>query len=420
MRLERKIMPSKFEFKNQNGETLAGTLEEPIAGSVKGVALFAHCFSCGKNVLAASRVSRGLRELGFSVLRFDFTGLGESEGEFANTNFSTNVEDLRSAIDAMRSQNMAPQILIGHSLGGAAVLFLADEIEEVKLVATIGAPSEPKHVVHLFNETAIEKIEQTGQAEISLGGRPFTIKKQFIDDVTETSVLKKLGSSNKPLLICHSPIDSVVGINQAQKIYRAANHPKSFVSLDAADHLLTNKNDANFVASLVANWAARYLGDDAGAATDSNSESDDHHGGVTVTERNQVFTQDVTAGRHHLVADEPTSVGGDDLGVTPYDLLLAALGTCTSMTLRMYAKRKGLEVEKIKVKLQHNRIHASDCESCEDQTGKVDQIRRLIRIEGDLTDKQRNRMLEIADMCPVHRTLHNQKQITSEFMDADE
>lgn len=407
-------MPRKFEFKNQRGETLSGTLEEPTAGSPRGVALFAHCFSCSKNVLAASRVSRGLRERGFTVLRFDFTGLGESEGEFADTNFSTNVDDLRAAISAMRQEKLAPNILIGHSLGGAAVLDLADEIEEVKLVATIGAPSEPRHVVHLFDESAMQQIEATGQADISLGGRPFTIKKQFLDDVNEASVLKKLGSSQKPLLICHSPTDRVVGIDNAQKIYRAAKHPKSFVSLDGADHLLSKKEDAEFVSTLIASWAARFIGSpDAGSSAES---TDDHNGGVTVTERDMVFTQDVSAGRHHLVADEPTSVGGADLGVTPYDLLLAALGTCTSMTLRMYAKRKKLNVDAIQVKLQHGRIHASDCEGCEDQSGKVDQIRRLIRIEGDLTDAQRQRMLEIADMCPVHRTLHNQKQITSEFM----
>ena len=411
-------MPRKFEFKNQNGDTLAGTLEEPTSGPSRGVALFAHCFSCGKNVLAASRVSRGLRERGFTVLRFDFTGLGESEGEFADTNFSTNVNDLRSAIDSMRQQNMAPSILIGHSLGGAAVLDLAEEVEEVKMVATIGAPSEPRHVAHLFNDAAMQQIEETGQAEISLGGRPFTIKKQFLDDINETSVLEKLGASKKPLLICHSPIDNVVGIDNAQKIYRAAAHPKSFVSLDGADHLLNKKEDAEFVASIIATWAARYVG--SPDAADSADSSKDPHGVVTVTERDKVFTQDVTAGKHRFVADEPKSVGGADLGVTPYDLLLAALGTCTSMTLRMYAKRKELNVNTIEVKLEHSRIHATDCDGCEEQPGKVDQIRRSIRIEGDLTEAQRNRMLEIADMCPVHRTLHNQKQITSEFMKIDD
>lgn len=419
-------MPREFVFKNNSGETLSGVLEEPTAGPSSGVALFAHCFSCGKNVLAASRVSRGLRERGFTVLRFDFTGLGDSEGEFADTNFSTNVDDLRAAINAMRQENMAPEILIGHSLGGAAVLDLADEIEEVKLVATIGAPSEPRHVVHLFDETAMQQIEQTGQAEVSLGGRPFTIKKQFLDDVTEASVLKKLASSRKPLLICHSPTDKVVGIDNAQKIYRAAKHPKSFVSLDGADHLLSSKEDANFVSSIVASWAARYLGlpekqipDSPAPATKMTQSEGQHDNSVTVTERNKVFTQDIAAGRHKIVADEPVSAGGDDLGVTPYDLLLAALGTCTSMTLRMYANRKGINVDNIQVKLEHNRIHSADCESCEDQSGKVDQIRRWIRIEGDLTEAQQQRMLDIADMCPVHRTLQNQKQITSELMSAD-
>ena len=410
-------MSTKFEFKNRDGDTLSGTLEQPSNGPSRGIALFAHCFSCNKNILAASRVSRGLRERGFTVLRFDFTGLGESEGDFADTNFSTNVDDLRAAIEALRQQNMAPEILIGHSLGGAAVLYLANEIEEVKLVATIGAPSEARHVVHLIDDSALQKIEDTGQAEVSLGGRPFMIKKQFLDDVTETSVLSRLKSSQKPLLICHSPTDSVVGIENAEKIYHAAKHPKSFVSLDGADHLLSEKEDSEFVASVIASWASRYLGlFEKTPEQPASASSDNHDNGVTVTERNQVFTQDIVAGPHKMVADEPQSAGGDDLGPTPYDLLLAALGACTSMTLRMYANRKGLKVDNIQVKLHHSRIHASDCETCEDQSNKVDQIRRLIRIDGDITEAQRQRMLEIADMCPVHRTLQNQKQITSELM----
>ncbi|MDB2686551.1 alpha/beta fold hydrolase [Mariniblastus sp.] len=410
-------MTKKFEFQNQNGDTLSGSLEKPTNGPSRGVALFAHCFSCSKNILAASRVSRGLRDRGFTVLRFDFTGLGESEGEFADTNFSTNVDDLRAAVEAMRQQNLAPEILIGHSLGGAAVLYLADEIEDVKLVATIGAPSEARHVVHLFDESALQQIEDTGQAQVSLGGRPFKIKKQFLDDVTETSVLRKLESSKKPLLICHSPTDNVVGVENAEKIYHAARHPKSFVSLDGADHLLSQKEDAEFVASVVASWASRYLGLFEEQPQPTPTQKEDYDDGVTVTERNKVFTQDIVAGPHQLVADEPQSAGGDDLGPNPYDLLLAALGACTSMTLRMYAKRKGLEVDNIQVKLDHSRIEAADCEPCEDQTNKVDLIRRQIRIDGDLTEDQRQRMLEIANKCPVHRTLHNQKQITSELIE---
>ena len=252
-------MAREFEFKNTAGDTLSGSLEEPASGTTQAVALFAHCFSCNKNVLAASRVCRGLRDRGFAVLRFDFTGLGKSEGDFANTNFTTNLADLRAAINALRQAGLAPEVLIGHSLGGAAVLYLADEVEEVKLVATIGAPSEPAHVANLFSESQLEQIESDGQAKISLGGEPFTIKKQFLDDINGTSLLAKLDGSRKPVLICHSPVDTIVGIDNAKKIYQAAHHPKSFVSLDGADHLLRDKADAEFVASVIATWASRYL-----------------------------------------------------------------------------------------------------------------------------------------------------------------
>ena len=407
-------MSTRFEFKNSDGITLAGALEEPTVPR-RGVAVFAHCFSCHKNVRAASHVSRGLRDQGFAVLRFDFTGLGQSEGDFANTNFSTNLEDLRSAINALKSQGMNVDLLVGHSLGGAAVLAVAGEFDDIKLVATIGAPSDPAHVLRLFDEETVSKIESDGQAEVSLGGRPFFVRKEFIDDVNKAALLQTLATSRKPLLICHSPIDTVVSIDHARRIYEAAKHPKSFVSLDGADHLLRNAEDAKFVSSLVSTWATRYLSPDEVLNADPTPAPQSPQTGVLVSERNGGLTQDIYAGDHHLVADEPKAVGGADLGGTPYDLLLAALGTCTSMTLRMYAKRKGLKVDAINVQLQHNRIHAEDCEACEDQNKPVDQIERLITIRGDLTEAQRNRMLEIADMCPVHRTLMNQKEITSRF-----
>ena len=404
----------KFEFKNRDGVTLAGALEEPAVPR-RGVAVFAHCFTCHKNVLAASRVSKGLRDQGFAVLRFDFTGLGQSEGDFANTNFSTNLDDLRSAITALKEDGMTVDLLIGHSLGGAAVLAVAQEFEDVKLVATVGAPSDPAHVLHLFDESAISKINEDGQAEVSLGGRPFSVRKEFIEDVNKAALLEKLSENRKPLLICHSPTDSVVSVDHARKIYEAAKHPKSFVSLDGADHLLRNTEDATFVATLIASWATRYLGGDdlSGKSTASDNQSPET--GVLVAEREGGLTQDIYAGAHHLIADEPAGVGGANLGGTPYDFLLAALGTCTSMTLRMYAKRKGLEIDEIKVHLLHNRIHADDCETCEDQKGLVDQIERVITLKGNLTQEQRDRMLQIADMCPVHRTLMNQKEITSRY-----
>ena len=408
-------MNAKFEFKNRDGVTLAGALEEPTTPR-RGVAVFAHCFTCHKNVHAASRVSKGLRDHGFAVLRFDFTGLGQSEGDFANTNFSTNLEDLRSAINALKDDGMTVDLLVGHSLGGAAVLAVAHEFEDIKLVATIGAPSDPALVLHLFDDNAISKIKANGQAEVALGGRPFTVRKEFIEDVNEVSLIEKLSSNRKPLLICHSPTDSIVSVEHARKIYEAAKHPKNFVSLDGADHLLRNAEDATFVATLISTWATRYLsaGQDA-PAEDSSGTSMAPESGVLVAERDGGLTQDIYAGAHHLVADEPAGVGGANLGGTPYDLLLAALGTCTSMTLRMYAKRKGLEVDEIKVELQHSRIPSDDCEPCEDQKGLVDRIERIITLRGNLTEAQRNRMLEIADMCPVHRTLMNQKDITSRY-----
>ena len=243
-------MNAKFEFKNRDGVTLAGALEEPTTPR-RGVAVFAHCFTCHKNVHAASRVSKGLRDHGFAVLRFDFTGLGQSEGDFANTNFSTNLEDLRSAINALKDDGMTVDLLVGHSLGGAAVLAVAHELEDIKLVATIGAPSDPAHVLHLFDDNAISKIKANGQAEVALGGRPFTVRKEFIEDVNEVSLIEKLSSNRKPLLICHSPTDSIVSVEHARKIYEAAKHPKNFVSLDGADHLLRNAEDATFVATLI-------------------------------------------------------------------------------------------------------------------------------------------------------------------------
>ena len=408
-------MNAKFEFKNRDGVTLAGALEEPTTPR-RGVAVFAHCFTCHKNVHAASRVSKGLRDHGFAVLRFDFTGLGQSEGDFANTNFSTNLEDLRSAINALKDDGMTVDLLVGHSLGGAAVLAVAHEFEDIKLVATIGAPSDPAHVLHLFDDNAISKIKANGQAEVALGGRPFTVRKEFIEDVNEVSLIEKLSSNRKPLLICHSPTDSIVSVEHARKIYEAAKHPKNFVSLDGADHLLRNAEDATFVATLISTWATRYLSAGQDAPTKySSGTSMAPESGVLVAERDGGLTQDIYAGAHHLVADEPAGVGGANLGGTPYDLLLAALGTCTSMTLRMYAKRKGLEVDEIKVELQHSRIPSDDCEPCEDQKGLVDRIERIITLRGNLTEAQRNRMLEIADMCPVHRTLMNQKDITSRY-----
>jgi putative redox protein len=365
--------------------------------------LFAHCFTCGKDIRAARRIAETLNACGIGVLRFDFTGLGSSEGEFANTTFSSNVEDLVAAAAHMRERGYAPDLLIGHSLGGAAVLAAASEIPEAKVVVTIAAPSDPAHVTHLFRDQ-IPLIREQGEIEVSLAGRPFRIRKEFLDDVASHVLKEKVANLRKALLVFHSPTDEIVGIENATAIFIAAKHPKSFVSLAGADHLLSRKEDATYVANMIAAWAERYL--DMPMPIDLPQTEGE---GVTVTEtRQSKFQQLINAGRHALVADEPVSAGGQDSGPNPYDLLLAALGACTSMTLRLYADHKGLPLERVSVQLKHSRIHAQDCEECETKEGKVDRIDRVLTLTGNLDADQRRKLLEIADKCPVHRTLHSE------------
>lgn len=405
------VQSEKLTFYGANGDALDARLEKPD-GDIHAVALFAHCFTCGKDIFAARRIARGLADSGIAVLRFDFTGLGASEGDFANTNFSSNVGDLVAAADHLRSHYQAPKILIGHSLGGAAVLAAASEISEVVAVATIGAPSEPAHVEHLLVD-ARDEIEAKGEARVELAGRSFRIQKQFLDDIAGSSLKEKIARLNRALLVFHGPQDAIVGIDQASKIFGAAKHPKSFVSLDDADHLLTSQADAIYVANVLAAWASRFIG--ASEAKPAGSET--REGEVIVAETGEgKFTATVSAGRHTLRADEPKSVGGLDTGPAPYDFLLAALGTCTTMTLRMYADRKQLPLEKVTVRLRHQKVHAKDCAECETTVGRADLIDRTIEIVGDsLTDDQRSRLLEIADRCPVHRSLHDETVVRSKL-----
>ncbi|MBV9077577.1 MAG: OsmC family protein [Methylobacteriaceae bacterium] len=395
----------RFTFPGSQGAALAARLDLPDGPPV-AVALFAHCFACGKDVLAASRISAALVARGFGVLRFDFTGLGASEGEFANTDFSSNLQDLVRAAAALRERGHAPSLLVGHSLGGAAVLAAAQDLPEVRAVVTIGAPFDPAHVLHQLGES-VERIEAEGEAEVRLGGRPFRIRRRFLEDVRGQTQRERIAALHIPLLVLHAPGDAIVGIDQARAIFEAARHPKSFVSLDDADHLLTRAEDAAFVADLIAAWSGRYLGARARPAPAPAAAPGD--AAVTVREtRRGLFQQEVRAGRHVFTADEPVAMGGLDSGPGPYDLLLAALGACTAMTMRLYAERKGLALGAVTVELDHDRIHASDCASCETQDGMVDRIRRRIRLTGDLAPAERARLREIADRCPVHRTLHSE------------
>lgn len=402
-------MPGKrVKFPNADGDTLAGIVDLPDS-QPRAYALFAHCFTCTKNSKAANYIGKALNDAGIAVLRFDFTGLGQSEGKFAESNFSSNVADLLAAVRWMSEEYEAPQILIGHSLGGTAVLQAAADVTSAKAVATIASPANPTHVMHVLRG-AEDELEATGEAEVRLGGQPFRIKKQFIDDLRKHDLPAELRTLRKALLVMHAPLDEIVEIDNASEIFLAALHPKSFVSLDDADHLLSREADSRYAANVLAAWASRYV--DLGEEVPVESADE------AVVSRTAIggFRSDVRLPGHTLVADEPASVGGTDLGPTPYDLLAAALATCTSMTLRMYAERKELPLEAATVRVEHGKVHAKDCADCESKTGKIDEFRRTIELEGDLSDDVRERMLEIADMCPVHRTLHGEVRITSRLV----
>lgn len=401
-------MKNKVEFVS-NGVTLRGMLESPEQ-NVKSYALFAHCFTCGKDIAAASRITSALTAQGIAVLRFDFTGLGNSDGDFSNTNYSSNVEDLKAAADHLKNNYQAPSLLVGHSLGGAAVLTVAHQLHEVKAIATIGAPHEAQHVSHNF-AADLNSIKENGEAEVTLGLRKFVIKKQFIDDIEQSRA--NIGTLKKALLIMHSPIDSTVDISEAEKIYRDAKHPKSFVSLDNADHLVTNKNDAEYIANTIAAWASRYIEPEA----EKLVTLDVPKGHVHVVEKDHNFTQNVYSDSHHWLADEPTSVGGKNTGPDPYEHLLAALGTCTSMTVRMYADRKQWPLTNIAIDLYHERSYSKDSQHCDEAPQQIDYLNRTISLEGELTAEQITRLLEIADKCPVHKTLHSQLIVKTKLND---
>ncbi len=401
-------MHDKLLFTNREGLQLAGRLEHPV-GPPRAFAIFAHCFTCSKESHAATRISRKLTDDGFAVLRFDFTGLGSSEGDFANTNFSSNVRDIVAAANHLRDEYAAPQLLIGHSLGGTAILAAAHSIAESEAVVTIGSPADPSHLKHLLGQAACS-LGANEEAPVTIAGRTFNIKRQFIDDL-EASRLEHSGLG-KSLLVLHSPLDEIVDVDQARQIYDAATGFKSFVSLADANHLLTKPADSEYVANIVSAWASRYV-------MDSRPEpAIPEKGTVLVEQWHLPYTNRVAAREHSLLTDEPKSAGGLDAGLNPYELLLASLGACTSMTLRMYAQRKQWPLEKISVQLRHHKIQGNDRSDGDDPKSMTDRFERVIEIAGDdLTDAQRQRLIEIANRCPVHRTLINEKEIATILVD---
>jgi uncharacterized OsmC-like protein/alpha/beta superfamily hydrolase len=399
----------KVTFLNRKNQELKGRLELPLNQNPHNFVIFAHCFTCNKNFSAVKNISRELTSNGFGVLRFDFTGLGESEGDFENTNFSGNVDDLISAAKFLTENHKAPTLIIGHSLGGAAAIFAASKIESIKAVATIGAPSNPKHVQHLLHSN-IDEIKANGKAVVDLGGRAFTIKKQFIDDLEQQPLAQVAQKLGKAILIIHSPQDTTVEIKNAEEIYVAAKHPKSFVSIDGADHLLLKKEDSLYVGNLIANWTKRYV--DIPKTENLRTK----HQVVASLNSDDGFSTQMKVGNHYMMADEPTSFGGNDYGPSPYELVSAGLSACTAMTIQMYAKRKNWNLENVEVHTSYDKIHADDCNECESTSAKIDTFYREIKLTGNLDGKQLERILKIADKCPVHKTLHNTVNVVTKIV----
>lgn len=410
------MAPKKVTFENSSGHKLAALLDQPKGGQPVAYALFAHCFTCNKDFKAPVNISRSLVNEGIGVLRFDFTGLGDSEGDFSDTNFTSNVDDLIAAARFVEDNYGPVRILVGHSLGGTAALWAAPAIANSVAVATINSPYEPAHLTHVLAPHR-EKIESEGSAEVEVGGISYTINKQFLDDVEAADARTAIAALDRALLVFHAPDDDTVSIDNASRIFLAAKHPKSFVSLDTANHLLSDRADSQYIGSVIAAWAHMYLA--AGDGTESTREvsvdgnpatTEPDTGSKLVTARTgpSGYATDIEVRSHQLVADEPLDAGGTDQGPTPYDLLLAALNACTSMTLRMYADRKEWTLESVIVRSNHRKVHAKDCAECESEHGWVDRIERSIELHGELDGEQRQRLLEIAERCPVHRTLHSE------------
>ena len=399
-----------IQFKNKEGHILAGRLELPVNQQPHNFALFAHCFTCNKNLGAVRNISRALTSNGFGVLRFDFTGLGESEGDFSDTNFSGNVEDLIAASNYLAENFKSPSLIIGHSLGGAAAIFAASKIESIQAITTVGAPSNPKHVKHLLH-SSIDEIEANGLANVKLSGRDFTIKKQFIDDLETKSLPEVVKQLRKPLLVMHSPQDDTVGIRNAEEIYVAAHHPKSFVSLDGADHLLMKKEDSIYAGEVIASWAKRYI------PFPKENVIRSKHQVVASLNVEDGFTTKMKIGDHFFVADEPESVGGNNFGPNPYEFVSAGLAACTAMTIKMYTSFKKWDLEHVEVHTSYDKKYAEDCENCESNTAKIDTFTREIKITGNLDEKQRDRIINIANKCPVHKTLHNEVNVETKLID---
>ncbi|MFK8026895.1 MAG: alpha/beta fold hydrolase [Gammaproteobacteria bacterium] len=398
----------KIQFENSSGISLSAELELPDI-SIKYFALFAHCFSCGKDISAASRISRHLASHGIAVMRLDFMGIGDSEGDFSNSNFTSNIDDLVSAANYLGEKYRSPQLLIGHSLGGTAALYAAKAIPECQAVVSIGSPAKPNHILKHFPDK-VNQLTADESLSINIAGNSYEIKKQFVDDLNTHSSATEFNKLRKAILVLHSPLDEIVSIDEATHIFVEAKHPKSFITLDKADHLLSRVEDTEYVANTIAAWAARYI------TVAGDAANNVQQGEVKIGEANTKFLREVFSDDHQWLSDEPKIHGGENLGPDPYEQLLSSLGTCTSMTLRMYCNHKGWKVDNIEVKLKHSRIHSTDCGQHAKDNCKIELIEKVITIEGELDEKQRDRLIEVADRCPVHKTLLSHLEINSNYI----
>lgn len=402
---------------NKAGEKLAAHLVIPADEQINNIAIFAHCFTCSSSLFVVKNISNELIEKGISVLNFDFTGLGHSEGDFSETNFSNNISDLEDVNSFLTETYIAPTILIGHSLGGAAAIIAASQLENIKAVVSIAAPSYVKHITRHF-QNFDEIIKEKGHAMLSIGGRPFTIRKQFIDDLEKHNLEEVVKGLRKPIMIMHSPQDNIVDIENAGRLYNNAFHPKSFISLDGADHLVRNKKDAAYIANVIASWVERYVPIAANGTNEAIMLKNVDGEQVLVYHETSVpYTNHIYTKTQHILGDEPIDFGGNDLGLSPYELLIAAIGSCTTLTLKLYAKRKEWDLREVYVYLSYAKKHAEEIENREPEAmGKLDFIRKKLKLVGNLSEEQIIKLKEIASKCPVHKTVAGKVYFETELV----